>query len=566
MFQSVQPKKDKPAKAQQPPPTKASTQQPPPQQLSPFQVASQIIPYLTFPLIILAIVVWKLNLGKRLSGLFFRSSNELDHHGTAGFAHVHEIKKLTTQFQPGDIKVGQVKDLVVLKQLVNLPKDLALKHTLIVGPTGAGKSRSFFLPNCHDAGNSSFVATDPKSELWEETAYNNIKPIRFAPTDPDNSAPFNFVAYCKDIDYAEQVAGAIVNAASATGDGKFWAEAEEGLLTGLLLHIAHSEMPTPTHLFNLISSGIESVSNALENSAIEDTRNLAMSYVEAKDEKKSSIIMGLAGKFNWMANPKIKRFTSSDTNAFNFGQLREKPVQVYWCLKQHDVAQLRQLTTIFFSIIITQLLKQNTGKVPVNLFFDEFANIGKIKNFENHITLFRGQGVAINAGLQDISQLTTMYDTSPGKTILNNFNNKLLLAGMQGETVEVFSKQLGNYTHVSKTESFSESGGWLDRKVTKSTGVDKHARPLMTADELRRLEDEEIILLSTNLRPVRMKRLFFTRPKAGFNKMKDWNPDDPTSQIKKQAQFKFQCGQEIPAPKYDRIKPAAGKKKSYDDI
>jgi type IV secretion system protein VirD4 len=498
--------------------------------------------------------------------LFFRSSNELDHHGTAGFAHVHEIKKLTTQFKAGDIKVGQVKDLVVLKQLVNLPKELALKHTLIVGPTGAGKSRSFFLPNCHDAGNSSFVATDPKSELWEETAYNNIKPIRFAPTDPDNSAPFNFVAYCKDIDYAESIAGAIVNAAAVTGDSKFWAEAEEGLVTGLLLHIAHSEMPTAAHLHNLVTSGVEAVSKALEESEIKATRALSMSFVEAPDPNKKSIIQGLSGKLSWMNNPKVRRFTSSDTNAFNFGQLREKPYQVYWCLEQDDVVKLQTLSTIFFSCIITQLLKQKKGKVPVNLFFDEFANIGKIKNFENHITLLRGQGIAVNAGLQDISQLETTYSHAPATTILNNFNNKLLLAGMQGKTVEIFAGQLGNYTHVSNTESFSESGGFFNKKVTKSTGVDKHARPLMTPDELRRLGDEEIILISTNLRPVRMKRLFFTRPKAGFNKMKDWNPDDPTSQIKKQPQFNFRCGKELAAPEYDRIiKPPAAKKK-YDDI
>jgi type IV secretion system protein VirD4 len=544
---------------QQQPPTKAATLQKP-QSSELLGASGSGNDYLIFAalFVFVAVIILHKFIFKKGDST---GSNKGDHHGTAGFAHVHEIKKLTTQFQPGDIKVGQVKDLVVLKQLVNLPKELALKHTLIVGPTGAGKSRSFFLPNTHDAGRTSFVATDPKSELWEETAYNNIKPIRFAPSDPDNSAPFNFVAYCKDIDYAEQVAGSMVNAAAVTGDGKFWAEAEEALLTGLLLHIAHSEMPTPTHLFNLISGGIESVSTSLENSPIENTRNLAMSYVEAKDEKKSNILMGLTGKFSWMTNPKIKRFTSSDTNAFNFGQLREQPIQIYWCLKQHDVAQLRQLTTIFFSIIMTQLLKQEKGKVPVNLFFDEFANIGKIKNFENHITLFRGQGIAINAGLQDVSQLTTMYDTSPGKTILNNFNNKLLLAGMQGETVEVFAKQLGEYTHVSQTESYSESGGWLNRKVTKSTGVDKHARQLKTADELRRLEDDQIILLSTNLRPVMMKRLFFTRPKAGYNKVKDL-PEVP---VKKQSSYKFQCGQEIPAPKYNRIVKTA-KKKSYDDI
>ncbi|KAF0248035.1 MAG: hypothetical protein FD167_2564 [bacterium] len=41
------------------------------------------------------------------------------------------------------------------------------------------------------------ICTDPKSELWEKTSGVQKNPIRFAPTDPDNSAPFNFVPICK---------------------------------------------------------------------------------------------------------------------------------------------------------------------------------------------------------------------------------------------------------------------------------------------------------------------------------------------------------------------------------
>jgi type IV secretion system protein VirD4 len=562
MFQNQQ-TKSKPQ--QQQAQTKASTQQPQPQPLTPIQIASQIIPYFTFPLLILAVVAWKFNIGKRLAGLFFRSSTESDQHGTAGFAHVHEIKKLTAQFEPGNLKVGEVKDLKVLKQLVNLPKNLALMHSVIVGPTGSGKSRGFFLPNTHDAGKSSFIATDPKSELWHETAYNQHAPIRFAPTDPNNSAPFNFVAYCKDLDFAENVAAGIVHSTGTAsgGDGKFWADAEEGLATALLVHIAHSEMPTPTHLYNLLTSGVETISEVLLSSEVDAARRLVAPFAEAKKDVKAGVIQGLSGKLRFLNNPEIRRFTSSDVNAFNFGQLREKPVQVYWCLKQHEVAKLQTLSTIFFSIIITQLLKQEKGKIPVNLFFDEFANIGKIKEFEKHITLFRAQGIAISAGVQDTSQLESLYGTIDAKTIIGNFNNKLFLHGISGEAAKFFSELLGNYTYLSDTESFSESGGWLDRKVTRSTGKKEHSRPLMTTDEIRRLEDTEIVLISTNLRPVRMKKLFFERPKAGFNKVKDF-PELPP---KKQSSMNFLCNQELSAPEYTRKEsPAAAKKKSYDDI
>ncbi len=523
--------------------TTASTKQPPQTESKNKELtaADAIIPGL---ILVILFLVFK------FSRIFSGRGTQSDQHGTAGFASLNEIKRLTTSVEPGDILVGEVRDLKILTKLVNLPKDLALKHTLILGPTGAGKSRSFFLPNCYYAGNTSFIATDPKSELWEETAYNNLKPIRFAPTDPGNSAALNFVAYCKDIDYAEAVAAAII-APTPGGNDKFWTNAELGLITAMLLHIAHSDIPTPTHLYNLITSGIESISKVLADSPHRASRALLMTFVESKKDNKSGIVQGLAGNLNWMNNDKVRRFTSSDTHAFNFGQLREKPYQIFWCLEQDDVVKLQTLSTIFFSIIITQLLKQKKGRVPINLFFDEFGNIGKIKHFENHITLLRGQGVAVSAGLQDISQLETLYDKSPAKTILNNFNNKLLLAGLQGDTAEEFSKQLGPYTYVSNTTSFSESGGFFNKNVTKTTGTKEHSRQLMTADELRRLGDNEIILLSTNLRPVRMRRLFFTRPATAG-----------------QPSFSFRCGQEIPAPEYQRIEAATtnARKKSYDDI
>jgi type IV secretion system protein VirD4 len=513
-------------------------------------------------LLFIAVVILQKFFSKNRSG---KHSNS-DQYGTARFAHVHEIKELTGQYHYGDVKVGTVKDLKVLTKLVFLPRDTALKHTLIVGPTGAGKSRSFFLPNCHDAGNSSFVATDPKSELWNETAYNQRSPIRFAPTDPDNSTPFNFVAYCKDIDYAENVAGAIVHGSGgkATGESKFWSDAEEELMTGILLHIAHSKIPTPTHFYNLLTSGVESIANVLQNSPIPAARRLVAAFMESDKKNKSSVIQGLSGKLRFLNNPAIRRFTSSDENVFNFGQLRKKPCQVYWCLRQDDVEKLETLTTIFFSIVITQLLKQTTGKVPVNLYFDEFANVGKIKKFEKHITLMRGQGVAINAGLQSISQLATTYGKSEAETILDNFNNKLLLSGIQGKTAEEFSRQLGQYTYVSDTESYSESGSFLNKKVSKNIGTKEHARDLKTADELRRLDKNQIILISTNLRPVMMKKLHFTKPESRMNKK--WNPEDSSSRAQLEVKVNFQCGQELPAPEYNRIEPTAGRKRSFDDI
>jgi type IV secretion system protein VirD4 len=456
--------------------------------------------------------------GLKESGLFsaFRGE-EQKQHGSAGFAYNSEIKELTNQpFKAGDIQAGRVKDLLILNKLVILPRETALKHTLVVGPTGAGKSRSFFLPNCYNAGRSSFIATDPKSELWNLTAGAQIKPLRFAPAEPDSSAPFNFVAYCKSIDYAEKVAGAVIHA-GATGNGgdKFWADAEEQLLTAILVHTAHSDTPTATHAYELLTAGTKTLCEILENSGQKTAKRLVASFADSDEKVQTGVIQGLSGKLRFLENPAIRRFTSSTQHAFDFGALREQPIQIYWCLKQDDVARLQVLTTIFFSIIITQLLQQETGQTPVNMFFDEFANVGKIKGFESHITLLRGQGIAVSAGLQSTSQLEHLYGRAAGKIILDNFNNKFILSGLQGESAEEFSKQLGEGTHYEQTMSYSTTpDGFISSRTTTSTGDKTHGRRLLTADELRRIPKDTAILISTNLRPIKMKRLFFNDPPA----------------------------------------------------
>jgi type IV secretion system protein VirD4 len=476
-------------------------------------------------LIYIGLIIWRgiklpfyflQNLFHKL-GIGNKPGQEQKQHGSAGFAYNNEIKELTNQpFKAGDIQAGRVKDLLILNKLVILPRETALKHTLVIGPTGAGKSRSFFLPNCYDAGRSSFIATDPKSELWNLTAANQIKPLRFAPAEPNNSAPFNFVAYCKSIDYAEKVAGAVVHASgTAKGADTHWTNGEEQLLTAILIHTAHSETPTATHAYELLTSGEKTMCEILENSDQRTAQRLVSSFANSDEKFKTSVVQGLSGKLRFLESPAIRRFTSSTQHAFEFGALREKPIQIYWCLEQDDVARLQVLTTIFFSIIITQLLKQRTGQTPVNLFFDEFANIGKIKGFESHITLLRGQGIAVSAGLQSTAQLANIYGPAAGKVILDNFNNKFILSGLQGESAEEFSKQLGEGTHYEQTTSYSNTpDGLIGSRTTTSTGDKTHGRRLLTADELRRMPKKQAILISTNLRPVKMKRLFFNDPPA----------------------------------------------------
>jgi type IV secretion system protein VirD4 len=231
----------------------------------------------------------------------------------------------------------------------------------------------------------------------------------------------------------------------------------------------------------------------------------------------------------WLEGEKVRRFTSSTKTTFDFSILREKPTQLYWCMAEDDVTELQELTAVFFNLVML-ILKKAEGEVPVTLYFDEFANIGRLIGFEKDITVVRGRDIAIVAGLQSISQLETVYGRSEAETIFANFNNKVILNGLEHRTAEEISRLLGEYTHTEAKESYSTAGGFFSGRKTKTTSCHKHARRLLTADEVRRYDGKKLILVSTNLAPVSLNRCTC-----------NWEPT--TAKAGK-------CGKEIPTPRY----------------
>jgi type IV secretion system protein VirD4 len=437
--------------------------------------------------------------------------------GSAHFAERGEISKflkpMTAAQEAGTLLIGKYKEKSLLR-LTNkffvLPRSLTSRHTLIAAPNGAGKSRSLFLPNLSITQKVSFIATDPKSELWELTSGAQLNPIRFAPTDPKHSAPFNWIPLCSNVRTAKRCAEAIINAQATGKADPFWSNAEQNLLTALFVHTAGTETPTPAHAYEILTSGTVSLSNALINSPSDTARRAGRSYTEADTKIQTGVSQGLIGKLQFLDDPDVRRFTSSTKTAFSFQNLRHKPTQIYWCLKQSDVTELQPLTALFFNLAILQLIDEQ-GETPVNFYFDEFANIGKLNNFEKDITLLRGQNIAVIAGLQSKSQLAAIYNRDNANTIIENFNNKIILPGLQADTAEDFAKMLGKYTFedIRTSSGTSSSPNSFFNSHSSNESYYTSERQLLTADELRRLPQGNCILISTNIAPVYLETNFF---------------------------------------------------------
>ena len=151
---------------------------------------------------------------------------------------------------------------------------------------------------------------------------------------------------------------------------------------------------------------------------------------------------------------------------------------------------------------------QNGGRLKERTYFilDEFANIGKIPDFDKKISTSRSRGISFSVILQNIDQLEAVYEKSY-ETIMGNCDTHVFLGSNSFKTVEYFSKQLGEKT--IDRNSISINKDKQNHKTGKSVSDQIMARALMTPDELRRLDNDLCIIFEKGLKPVKANKFYY---------------------------------------------------------
>jgi len=351
---------------------------------------------------------------------------ERDAHGSAGWTQPEKdlLHSVRTSTPRGGFILSERNTIRTV-----LPKMEAMRHGVIVGGSGTGKSRGYFLPNAAYASGTSLVCTDPKSELWELTSGFHKKALRFAPTEPEASECFTWIPLCSDPRMAELCARAIVESGNTHNTEQAWIDTETAFLAGVFAHASTLSEPTPLSAYRLFArQSVESLIETLLASPSEAAREQGSVFAQTQERMRGSIVPVVAAKLQFLRDPVVARFTSASTEATTLGFIRRSPSAVYWCLKEHDITRLRPLTGLFFSLLLEQLAAETVPEeksVPTLMLLDEFANIGTIPNFETVISLARGRGVSMWLGIQSLGQLESRYGKANAQTIVSNCATKM---------------------------------------------------------------------------------------------------------------------------------------------
>ena len=225
----------------------------------------------------------------------------------------------------------------------------------------------------------------------------------------------------------------------------------------------------------------------------------------APEKTYSSILSSLQSKLGKFDSRDIADLTS--TNTINFEDIGRKKTALY-VISSDTHAAYDFLLTIFFSQMIQHLYDfadLNGGALPQPTYFilDEFANIGRIPDFDKKISTSRSRKISFSVILQNLDQLEAVYDKSY-ETIIGNCDTTIFLGSNSQKTVEYFSKELGEKT-ISR-DSCKDKNMWR-QGYNKSDQI--MARALMTPDELRRLDNDLCIIFEKGIKPIKAHKYYY---------------------------------------------------------
>jgi len=404
-------------------------------------------------------------------------------------------------------------------------------NVLVVGGSGSGKSASYVVPNAYQL-LGSYVFTDPKGELYDKTAgyYKahgyEIKVLNLV--NPKNSDGYNPLTHIRNELDVDVIANTVVKGQSS-GDKSdpYWDDMSEALLKALIYYLKavrpekEQSLASCAELVRAANNngGDNLLTNLMSELPYDHPARRYYKNIEIAPEKTySSILSSLQSKLGKFDSKDIAELTS--TNTIDFEEIGKKKTAVFVISSDTHTAY-DFLLTIFFSQMIQQLYDfadKNGGALSVPTFFilDEFANIGKIPDFDKKISTSRSRKIAFSVILQNLDQLEAVYDKAY-ETIMGNCDTHLFLGSNSQKTVEYFSKALGEKTISRDNISINKDRGNV--KTGHSISDQIMARALMTPDELRRLDNDLCIIYEKGLKPIKAdKYYYFKYPTAKLEK------------------------------------------------
>ena len=200
----------------------------------------------------------------------------------------------------------------------------------------------------------------------------------------------------------------------------------------------------------------------------------------------------------------------------------KKPVSLYLVTPPSDILRLAPIFRLFFEMMVRHHAKRigvytkgrakNVYKHKCLFLMDEFSSLGNLQSFAATLSYIAGYGMKVFLINQGLPQINGIYGKD--NQILMNCHLQIFYAPNDNDTGKYAESLLGNKTIMVQSTSDS---GLLTKKTYSKSAI---GRALMTADEIKRLGDKEIIVASGNP-PIITEKVKYYENNYFLNKLLD---------------------------------------------
>ncbi|MDT7858196.1 type IV secretory system conjugative DNA transfer family protein [Rubrivirga sp. S365] len=425
-------------------------------------------------------------------------------------------------------------------------------HVLTVAPTRAGKGVGAVIPNLLDHPGP-VVVTDPKGENLLLTARYRadvlghnvvaLDPFELAPDALFDRGPVEDGrgsvrrGGLNPLDMtgprspdatgdAALLAEMLVVGDESGGDNRFFADEAKALLAGLILYVGTRDdgedrsLLAVRDLLTLDGGGLQTLITDMKNDDDALVKRAGNRLDQKHGKELSAVISTAQSHTHFLDSPRmatVLRGSTFDPAALRPGHGSSgdgRPLSVYLLLPPDRLDAFSRWLRLTVATTITALAKlgplQGGAPPPERralFLLDEFAQLGPMPPVRRAFSLMAGYGVQVWPFLQDLGQLRRLYPKDWESFVANS--DAIQAFGTTDQfTAEYLSKMAGTAT----VFHFSQSAGRSRGKHTSRSagaGTSETSRPVITPDELRRLGEEDQVLLVRGEDPVLARRIAY---------------------------------------------------------
>lgn len=309
----------------------------------------------------------------------------------------------------------------------------SMKHTLVIGGTGAGKTRQVILPSIFKLALSghSMVVFDPSGEIvatvkkhLQRQGYQ-IQSLNLL--QPYNSQGFNPLEHVSGALEIGELARILIQSSDMDKGDPFWFNGAAQMLE-VVFHALLQQTKTPqlSDALGLLQRFQEKpTQEQLLNRIPEHIQNQLLGLMNTNPRVLSSFHAVALNSLRMLNVPEIAHIFAK--NDIDFHQLRHEKTVIFLLFPIEKVAYYGFIMNLFYTQFFNAMLSRlpTSKELPVFALLDEFAH-SKIPSMDVIASVIRKHNVALVLAIQSYSQMKSRYGQQ-AKTLVQNCQTRILL-------------------------------------------------------------------------------------------------------------------------------------------